>query len=65
MASGKDQKQQSLVGDREDKSDRLADALRANLAKRKAQKRARKAAGVGDAQPETTPGSPSDTTPKC
>ena len=30
------------------KSDRLAEALRANLARRKAQKRAREAAGQGD-----------------
>ena len=64
MASGNDRKTQRSAGGEENKSDRLADALRANLAKRKAQKRARKAAGTGDAEPGVAPASPSDTTPK-
>ena len=37
------------------KAERLAAALRANLAKRKAQARGTPAADAGDTKPETTP----------
>jgi hypothetical protein len=40
--------QPPTASDTEDRADRLAEALRANLGRRKAQKRAREAAGQGE-----------------